>query len=109
MNIIQGLARIENLEITDKGEKPAQSVGGVVSGVEVYILLEGLVDAAKEKERLNREIESVKNYISGLEKKLSNQEFVQNAPKEIVAKEKDKLDEAKGKEAKLEEQLKNLK
>ncbi|MCX6739945.1 MAG: valine--tRNA ligase [Candidatus Parcubacteria bacterium] len=108
LSIIQGLARIENLEITDKGEKPAQSVGGVVFGVEVYILMEGLVDKAKETERLTKEIEQIKNYIVTLEKKLGNQEFVKNAPKEVVAGEEEKLADAKGKVVKLEEQLKGL-
>ena len=109
MNIIQGLARIENLEIIDKGEKPAQSIGGVVSGVEVYILLEGLVDKDKESERLTKEIEQIKNYIVTLEKKLGNQEFVKNAPKEVVAVEQEKLAQQQDKLKKLEEQLESLK
>lgn len=106
--ILKGLARIENLEISKSGEKPAQSIASVVSGIEIYILLEGLVDKDKETERLTKEIESVRNYIVGLEKKLGNQEFVKNAPKEIVDKENEKLAEATGKLGKMEEQLKNL-
>jgi valyl-tRNA synthetase len=109
MNIIKGLARVEDLEILDKGEKPAQSIGGVVSGVEVYILLEGLVDKAKESERLTKEIEQIKNYIVTLEKKLGNQEFVKNAPKEVVAVEQEKLTQQQDKVKKLEEQLESLK
>ncbi|OGY42725.1 MAG: valine--tRNA ligase [Candidatus Buchananbacteria bacterium RBG_13_39_9] len=106
--MIKGLVRIENLEILNKGEKPTQSLAGVVSGIEIYILLEGLIDTVKETERLSKEIEQIKNYIVTLEKKLSNQEFVKNAPKEVVAKENEKLEVQKEKLEKLEEQLKFL-
>ena len=108
-DIIKGLARIENLEILDKGEKSGQAIGGIASGVEIYILLEGLVDTSLETERLNKEITAVKNYISTLEKKLGNQEFVKNAPQEVVANEQDKLKQQQEKSKKLEEQLKSLK
>ncbi|MCX6744728.1 MAG: class I tRNA ligase family protein, partial [Candidatus Parcubacteria bacterium] len=106
--ILKGLARIENLEISKSGDKPAQPISGVVSGVEIYILLEGLVDKVKEAERLSKEIDAAKNYILTLENKLSNQEFIKNAPKEIVAKEEGKLNEQKEKILKLDEQLRNL-
>ncbi len=108
MNIIKGLARIENLEILDKGEKPKQSLAGIAADVEIYILLEGLVDAGKEKERLAKEIEQVKNYITTLGKKLANKEFVKNAPKQVVAKEEGKLAEQKEKLTKMEDQVKSL-
>ncbi len=71
--------------------------------------LEGLFDVDAEKERLTKEMEKVAQYISSLEKKLGNKEFVDNAPKNIVEVEQKKLDEAQAKHAKLEEQLKNLK
>ena len=55
-----------------------------------------------------KEIAEIKKYVVGLENKLSNKEFVDNAPKAVVEKEQDKLSEAKSKLEKLEEQLKNL-
>ncbi len=89
------MARLEKLEF-------------VKSGAEVSLDLVGAVDAAKEKPRLEKEIQELKKYAAGLENKLSNKEFVNNAPKEVVDKEKDKLSEAQNKLEKLEEQLKNL-
>jgi valyl-tRNA synthetase len=107
INNIKFLARLNNLVIAKK--KPANSVSLHLDGVgEICLILEGLVDLDKEKGRLKIEIDSVKKYIKSLEQKLKNKEFVKNAPKEIVAKEKEKLAEAKGKEEKLEEQLKSL-
>ena len=105
---IKFLARVNNLEIAKK--KPANSVSLHLAGVgEICLILEGLVDLDKEKGRIKLEIESVKKYIKSIEQKLKNKEFVKNAPKEIVAKEQEKLKEQKVKLDKLEEQLKSLK
>lgn len=93
--IIKALARLEKLEFTQ-------------SGAEVSLDLAGAVDKEKEKPRLEKEIGEIKKYVSGLENKLSNKEFVKNAPKEVVEKDKEKLSEAKSKLEKLEEQLKNI-
>jgi valyl-tRNA synthetase len=106
--IIKGLARLENFTIAKKTERPAGSVGFVESGAEVFIDLSGLVDFAKEKTRLIEEIASLGKYINGLSGKLSNKEFAQNAPKEIVEKEQQKLAEAEGKIEKLKNQLANV-
>ena len=93
--IIKSLARLEKLEFVE-------------SGAEIALDLAGAVDAEKEKPRLEKEIAEITKYISGLENKLSNQEFVNNAPKLVVEKEQAKLAEAKDKLEKLEEQLKAL-
>jgi valyl-tRNA synthetase len=107
--VIKGLARLENLEIKEKIEKPEQSVGFVESGVEVYIKLEGVVDFEKEKERLNKEIDQLEKYVNSLNKKLNNKSFVDNAPEEVVEQEKGKLEEGNIKLGKLKDQLSNLK
>lgn len=107
-HIITGLARIENLQIGRKINKPANSIGFIESGTEIFIDLLGLVDFGKEKIRLQKEILEVEPYIAGLKKKLSNKEFVKNAPKEIVDNETRKLAEAEEKFTKLNNQLQNI-
>lgn len=94
--IIKALARLERLEFVE-------------SGAEISLDLAGTVDKEKEKPRLEKEIAEITKYITGLENKLSNKEFVSNAPKQVVEKEKGKLVEAKGKLEKLQQQLENLK
>ncbi len=106
--IIRGLARVENLTIAAELEKPEDSVGFVERGVEVYIDLAGVVDVAKEEERLQREISMVEPYVIALEKKLSNKEFIQNAPGSVVEAEQKKLVDAKDKLIKLQDQLRTL-
>jgi valyl-tRNA synthetase len=93
--IIKSLARLEEIQINQLTNKPINSVSFVQSGVEVFLDLAGAVDLEKEKERIKKESEELKKYIAGLENKLANEDFVKNAPKEIVDKEKIKLNEAK--------------
>ena len=106
--IIKVLARLENLTIAEKAKRPDGSVGFVESGVEVFIGLSGLVDFDKEKKRLQEEITMTEKYLSGLKGKLSNKEFVKNAPKEIVEKEQAKMSEAEEKIAKLKSQFESI-
>lgn len=106
--IIKALARLENLTIAKKIDRPEGSVGFVESGAEIFIGLAGLVDFKQEKIRLAEEVASLEKYITGVSGKLSNKEFFQNAPKEIVEKERAKLAEAEEKLIKLNEQLKSI-
>ncbi|MFA7245375.1 MAG: valine--tRNA ligase [Candidatus Magasanikbacteria bacterium] len=106
--IISKLARLENLHIEEKIAKPDQSVSFVESGVEVFVELAGVVDFAKEKEKLGKEIEQLTKYIAGLEGKLSNSGFVSSAPASIIEQETNKLSEAKEKLEKLNKQFNNI-
>ncbi|MFZ5365090.1 MAG: valine--tRNA ligase [Patescibacteria group bacterium] len=105
--IIKALARLDSIEYVDVAEKPAAS--GVVEDIEIYLPLKGLIDIEKEKSRLEKEIENVKKYVDSQEKKLGNDEFVKNAPANVVEGEKAKLAEAKEKLEKLNNQLEGLK
>lgn len=108
IEIIKALARIENLVIEKRIDRLEGSIGFVESGVEVFIDLSDLVDFAKEKIRLQEEIAMTEKYFIGIKNKLSNKEFVKNAPKEIVEKEKQKMVEAEDKISKLRNQLENI-
>ncbi|PLX27305.1 valine--tRNA ligase [Candidatus Parcubacteria bacterium] len=106
--VIKRLARLEDLQIEEKIEKPEQSVGFVEAGLDVYVNLEGVVDFEKEKTRLTKEIKQLEGYIGGLDKKLSNEKFVSSAPEDVVEKEKEKLKEGNEKLEKLKTQLESL-
>jgi len=92
---------IENLEIGKKLEKPAGWLEFVEGGVNVFVDLSGAIDLDK----LKKEADNLEKYIIGVEKKLSNKSFVDNAPKEVVEAEQKKMNEAKAKLDKIKEQL----
>lgn len=106
--VITALARIETLTIETSARKADTAVGFVLQGIEVYVDFSGVIDSSKEKERLTKEIAVLESYMVSLEKKLANEQFVKHAPPGVVAKERQKLAEAKEKLEKLTQHLKRL-
>jgi len=92
---------VENLEIGENIEKPEGWLGFVEGGVEVFVDLSGAID----KDKLKKEAENLEKYIAGVEKKLGNSAFADNAPESVVEGEQKKMDEAKQKLDKIKEQL----
>jgi valyl-tRNA synthetase len=62
-----------------------------VGGMEIYILLGGLVDLDQEKERMGKRINEINRLITGINGKLSNDNFVKRAPEQVVVKERSNL------------------
>ena len=90
------LATAEKVEIGDtRGEKPRQAVSAVVTGAEIYMPLAGLVDMQAEKARLQKEGDKTRAEIRGLEGKLANDGFRAKAPAEVIAKEEERLADAR--------------
>jgi valyl-tRNA synthetase len=102
------LARLDQLKIGTNEAKPKAAATGVVEGAEVYVPLEGIIDLNQERERLQKEIAKIAKDIEIFSKKLSNKNFVDKAPKEVVEKDTAKLEEFKVKREKLEQSLKML-
>lgn len=92
---------IDKLSIKETGEKIANAVYASLSGIEIYIPLGSLVDAEKEKVRLSAELAEAKKYLLAIEKKLQNKAFAENAPEEVIAKEREKADLTKEKIEKI--------
>lgn len=85
-------------------------VGGTfrVAGTEFFVPLEGKMDVAAERQKIQEELQYAKGFLASVDKKLSNERFVNNAPKAVVAMEQKKAADAQQKIAILEESLKKL-
>ena len=94
-DFVKKLAKIQNILISENISRPAQSLTQVGKGYEVFIPVEGLVDLEKEKTRLTNESTRISKIILGLEKKLSNENFVKRAPEAVVTQSKAQLDNMK--------------
>lgn len=106
---LRNLAGLSQLTIQlSTPEKPEQAVTAVVSGVEVYLSLKGLVDIEKELARLEKEKGNLDKEIARLEGKLQNQGFLAKAPAEVIAKEKEKLADYRTKKEALLERIASL-
>jgi len=101
---IMRLARLDELEISAKGKRLPKSKSIILPQIEIYLPLEEMIDTEKEKARLAKEIRSLTESIEKIELKLSNKGFVNNAPRELVDREKIKLDETRSNLNKLKKE-----
>ena len=103
---IKMLAGVNLISFINNEERPSKSATAVIKNMELFIPLEGLIDIDLEINRLSKRIDKLKKHILVSEKKLSNKNFVANAPENIITHEKEKMIQLK-----LEKELlkKNLK
>ena len=89
-------------------EKPEDASIQVAGDVQIFVPLKGMVDAVAEAERLIKEIGKIDKDIELFAKKLENPAFVDRAPADVVAREREKLAEVTAKKALLEESLEKI-
>ena len=106
--IFKKMARCKEVNIGPGIKRRKGSAVSVKNGMEIYIPMEGLLDVASEVSRLEKEIAKVESSLAFLNKKLQNDDFMSNAPREVVEKERVKFDDLVQKEQKIEENLKLL-
>ena len=106
LEMIQKLAVLPTVTFAD--EKPVQSKGFIVDGIEYFIPLDETIDLVAEKEKLEKELKYTQGFVVGVSKKLSNERFVSNAPEQVVAIEKKKLADAEAKIKALHQQIAEL-
>ena len=106
--LIEGMGNTVSLVIGAQVEKPAESSAVLGAGLEVYLVLSGLVDLGAERERLAKEQAKLAADAGKLEKKLSNPGFLAKAAPEIVEKDRAKHAELADKLARVEAQLAEL-
>jgi valyl-tRNA synthetase len=108
LDYIKKLARVDELKVDAQLNKPKASASSVLKQCEIYVPLEGLIDLEVEKNRLQKEIIRIESALKGIEKKLSNQKFLDNAAPDVVEKEKSKKLDWEINLAKLKEIYNNL-
>jgi len=90
--IICRMARIEVIELTDTA--PKGSIQTVVGQATLILPIADIIDLDAERERLKKQISKLDADIAKINQKLGNDKFVANAPEEIIAEQKSRLEEA---------------
>ena len=104
--VIKKLANLDSLDMVD--EKVEKSMSFVLNADEFFIPMEGNIDTEKEKEELLKELKYTQGFLMGVEKKLSNERFVNNAPEQVLANEQKKKADAEAKIKTIEASLASL-
>ncbi|WP_068674506.1 valine--tRNA ligase [Oceanobacillus sp. Castelsardo] len=97
------------LVIAKDVDVPEKAMTAVVTGAEIYLPLEGLIDFDKEIKRLEKELEKWNKEVDRVQKKLANKGFVNKAPQAVVDEEKRKEQDYLDKQAKVKARLEELK
>ena len=87
------LANLESITWLDNPEDAPLSATALAGDLEILVPMAGIIDVDAELARLDREIEKNALEAKKLSGKLNNAKFVDNAPAEVVAKERQKLND----------------
>jgi valyl-tRNA synthetase len=109
-DLIVNLARLKSLAVTDNPERPPASATALAGrGATIYVRLEGVIDFARETERLEKDWGKTAKELSSLVRKLQNHDFLSKAPADVVAKVRDQQQALLEKQQKLQATLEKIK
>jgi valyl-tRNA synthetase len=101
---LENLGRISGIKFIPLGEKVEPAVSELVGSAEVFIPLNSPAEIEKLKERWRKQLAKVEEELTRLQARISNPEFVEKAPAEIVERTKERISEL----VKQREHLKSL-
>ncbi|HTY10084.1 MAG TPA: valine--tRNA ligase [Bacteroidota bacterium] len=106
---LERMAKVRSLTLGTNLSKPGYSASSVVQGQDVFVPLEGLIDIAVERSRLEKEIARLEGQLKTVLAKLDNPNFAGKAPGDVIQKEKDKQENFERTLVKLKANLDQLK
>jgi valyl-tRNA synthetase len=105
---IQALAKVESVEVNADYTPEKTDASAVMTDLEIFLPLKGLIDTDKERARLEKEIGKINQELQRVEGKLNNESFTGKAPADVIEKEKAKQKEYRDMLEKLQESLSKL-
>ena len=106
---IKLLTKVENIELSSESAcKPERSLATVLDDIQVYLPVGDLLDVDKEVLRLKNDLCKLEKDIEKSRTKLSNANFVERAPEEVIEKEKATLSDNEAKKERITENLRSL-
>ena len=104
------LMKLANLtEIRRSEDKSEGSISFVIGTDEFAVPMANLINAEEEIKKLEEDLEYQKKFLLGVEKKLSNENFVARAPEQVIALERKKKADAESRIQTIKQSLKQLK
>ncbi len=106
-NYLQDLAKVKKVNfLPTTSERVKKSIMSATSFAEIFIPLEGVIDLEDQKKRIQKEIDKNEGDLKGFDAKLKNDNFVKNAPSEVLAEVQEKYNDCKSKLESLKNNLK---
>ena len=105
---INSLGRANLIEFGPTVKKPRVSISSVCDEMDIFIPLEGKINFIEEKKRVEKELKKIEKDIIVLDKKLSNKDFIDKAPSEVIEKDSQRKKILSEKQARLRLHLKTV-
>ena len=106
-DVIKKMGNLSSIDVVEAKDPSATAF--MVGTDEFAVPLGDLIDVAAEIEKMEAQLKHLEGFKAGVEKKLANERFVQNAPEAVVALERKKLSDSEEKIAALKESINALK
>lgn len=105
--VVAKMCNLKDITAVDGEIKGAMSF--IVKAVEYFVPLGDLVDVEEELKKMEEELKYTKGFLISVQKKMSNERFVNNAPAKVIEIEKKKMADAEAKIKVLEERIASMK
>ncbi len=105
--VVTKMANLSAIDVVN--EKDATASAFMVGTDEFAVPLGNMIDVAAEIEKMEAQLKHLEGFLAGVQKKLSNEKFVANAPEAVVAMERKKQSDSEEKIAALKESIAALK
>ncbi len=108
LHLLQRVGRVESIAALSDGEDPPNSATALLGDARLLVPMQGLIDVAAERARLEKQRQRAEDDLAKARAKLGNANFVNNAPADVVAQEKQRAIDFENTIAQLAEQLEKL-
>jgi valyl-tRNA synthetase len=108
VKLLAGIGDLENVNASEGEAKPQGSIGLAGNGFEAFVFIAEAVDIKLLKQKFDKELEKDRKFVENLKARLANEDFLKNAPPELVEGEKQKLEESLKRTGKLESYIRDM-
>jgi valyl-tRNA synthetase len=107
-SIIKKLANISDIKVVPAFDSSVSGVNFMIKTNEFFVPLTEHINVEEEVAKMKAEIEYFEKFLKGVNAKLSNEKFVNNAPESVVAMERKKQSDAQTKIENLKNRIESL-
>ena len=105
---LRKLAGLDRFEFVPTGETVKGAATALLGAMRILVPLAGLIDVGAERDRLGKQLAKTNDELGKVRGKLANQNFVANAPAEVVAKEHARIADLEQRATQLQQQIARL-
>ncbi len=106
--LVREVGRIDSVDFLDDESEAPPAATALLGEMKIFVPMAGLINVEAERQRLGRQAKKVEAELARAEAKLANPRFVDNAPAEVVAKERERQTEFRRQLDQIREQLGRL-